>query len=346
MSAETELSLSEIVGLIGEATAIRHLHENGFKISRADMVQTVGHTLMSEDALDAFDCYNLRLLSQLCGEYFHCEVRSQPCRNASSDFFLFNSLCNDNMRMLPNTGDNLFRYHCARKMTSIAVLNKCSEKCNRQSCPIRSYLSIDNYISYLPTLNRMLNTEAGINNHKSSREEFSKRIGKRSEILRCYDNLYDHRIHTVPDPKYDLNDPAQLKEYLKSLKGHPGRIDLFGYKNKKHYCLEVKTNSSRLSKWQIIRLNWMKEQGFSSVIVRTKLRYGNKEELRAMHNSLKVNEIIEKLRPTVCMETFELSNYLKFRDIIPTYKDVEFYNCLSLAGEIDIKAIYDKHELN
>src|SRR6266850_722297 len=46
--------------------------------------------------------------------------------------------------------------------------------------------------------------------------------------------------------------------------GYPGRIDFFGVKDGKPACFEVKANRGRLSRWQFIRLQWMKNQGFDA----------------------------------------------------------------------------------
>jgi len=334
-----EISNQEIIGKIGESKAISTLTEMGFKICRADEINTVGQSLMSNTTLSEFDCPNLYLLSYLCSQYFHCHVTAQPCLNSSPHFFSFNlkggtpaSL--GNYRNMENKG---FRYDCANKMSNVAILNKCGDKCKIKVCPIKSYLTIDHYISIFPGLNRMLSTEDGIKGLNRQIEDFEQTMGRESEAKKCYNYL---------DTNHDIVDffgyLGSKKKYDKHLRSHPGRIDLFGYKDEKYYCLEVKTNSSQLSPWQVIRLNWMKEQGFASAIIRINLKYPNKEQLFELYKSSTMEELIGILKPALSIEEFELSDYPIFHDIIPSTADVKFYNCRWLSLELDIKAIYDK----
>jgi hypothetical protein len=344
-----EISIQEIIGKIGEATAIKKLTKMDFKICRADLINTVGHSLMLNDTLSEFDCANLYLLSYLCADYFRCVVKSQPCLNASAQFFALN-MHHSSFIAYPNTGDNRFRYHCARSMSHVAILDKCGNACALKVCPIKSYLTIDHYVQVFPTLNRMLTTEEGLNGYKRQIEELTRVLGEEPAIKKCDKYLdRDYVLNPFDTNKYDLNDSAQLKEYLKSSsrqgrQGHPGRIDLFGYKDTQYYCLEVKTNSSKLSLWQVIRLNWMKEHGFAAAIVRVSLKYQDKNHLLEMYNSSasKMEELLEILNPTISIEEFELSNYPKFHNFIPSTNEVAFYNCRWLSYEMDIKAIYEK----
>ena len=117
--------------------------------------------------------------------------------------------------------------------------------------------------------------------------------------------------------------------------GHPGRIDLFAFKNGKHYCLEVKVNTSRLSIWQILRLNWMKEQGFESCVFRVLLNVRDKEQLVDLYNQSKIVEAFEIVDAKYEIEEFSLSKHKSGRklpkhksvqELIPSVKEVEFLN--------------------
>jgi hypothetical protein len=91
-------------------------------------------------------------------------------------------------------------------------------------------------------------------------------------------------------------------------KGYPGRIDYFAFKDQQYYCIEVKTNSSRLSRWQFIRLHWMKEYGFNSKIARvsTKTDDLNKSNI----------ELVD----------FQISDYPEYLDDIPTKEELSYFS--------------------
>ena len=316
--------------------AIRTLSEMDYKICRADGINTVGHTLMCSDTLREFDCPNLYLLSHLCAENFWCRVESQPCLNSSSNFYAFNLNAGDVETLINyhKMGRKGFRSDCAGKMSNIVILNKCGDKCKIKVCPIKSYLTIDSYVAILPGLNRMLSTEDGMKGINRQIEEIERVTGKESEVKKC--DKYRDTSHDIVDLFGSI---GSKKKYDKHLRNHPGRIDLFGYKNGQYYCLEVKTNNSQLSPWQVMRLNWMKEQGFASAIIRVNLKYQNKDHLFELYNSTPMEELIEILKPTLSIEEFDLLDYPKYHDIIPSAADVEFYNCKWLSLELDIRAM-------
>ena len=192
-------------------------------------------------------------------------------------------------------------------MSFMAILNKCADECSVERCPIKIYLAIHSYISIAPTLYRMLNSDEGIEGYKRLNTEFSKVIGKEPDTQRCYKYLAIQG---------DAEDLILRKKKLYAT-SNPDSIDLFGFKNNENHCFEVKTNGGKLSPWQVIRLNWMKEHGFPASVIRVNLKYSDKNQLLELYNSSTMGEIIEMLNPTLLIEDFELSDYQNSHDIVP-----------------------------
>jgi VRR-NUC domain len=329
-----KISFQEIIGKIGEATAIRSLTESGYKVCRADAIDTVGHSLMFTESLTEFDCNNLSLLASLCLKHCYCEVKSKPCKTSPEEFFSF--YARPEGPNLPNFGDNRFRPYCAIKMSFMAILDKCGNECSVRNCSIKAYLAIDHYISICSTLYRILNSEKGIEGEKQQREGIDRVLGKEPEVQECYQYLDEHR---------DTENLILRKKRLYDNRhtGYPGRIDLVGLKDNNNHLFEVKTNRGKLSPWQVIRLNWMKQHGFPVGIIRVDLNFGDKNRLIELYGLSDMGAVIETLSPTMSIEDFELSDYSNFHDIIPKEVEVKFFNYRWLITEFYHKAVSDNH---
>jgi hypothetical protein len=107
-------------------------------------------------------------------------------------------------------------------------------------------------------------------------------------------------------------------------------IDLFGFKDGKHSCFEIKATMSRCperpTRWQVIRLNWMKQQGFEACILRVFLRKQDQKLLLDLYSQSRITEAIAILEPHCDIEEFDLSNYQHFQDSMPSLEDIESYN--------------------
>ena len=275
-----EISFQKMLGSIGEYYAVKTLTDKGYSVCRADNINFVGHSLLTDASLRELDCSEIEKLSGLCRRLYRCEVANYPCENSVSEFFQPNRDPIPYLRF-PNTGDNKFRFYCAINMTYIVVLEKCRLICERKTCPIRSYLKIDSYI---------------------------------------------HNLYNYYPRKLKLDDPVQYGEWSRFWGGHPGRIDLFGHRNGETFCIEVKVNKSRPSKWQVIRLEWMKREGFGSHIFRVRFDSREKEQIKQMFMEDKNDEILELLQPDYEIEEFDLSEFIKVKDSIPSREDVILYN--------------------
>lgn len=60
-------------------------------------------------------------------------------------------------------------------------------------------------------------------------------------------------------------------------KSHPGRYDFIGFKEGKHFAIEVKVNSSKLNYWQKVRLNLMRRYGCEVFVLKVSI---SKEQLQ------------------------------------------------------------------
>jgi len=83
------------------------------------------------------------------------------------------------------------------------------------------------------------------------------------------------------------------KVWHKYWEGHPGRLDFFVEKNNDYSTWDVKVNNSKLSKWQLIRLAWMKQFGYKCGIIRILFndkefykikKYWQKEDYQSIYN--------------------------------------------------------------
>ena len=150
---------------------------------------------------------------------------------------------------------------------------------------------------------------------------------------------YIHNFYNNNHKKISLQGSSQYKEWSKLWYGYPGRIDLFGFKDGNYYCFEVKVNTSRLSRWQIIRLHWMKEQGYNSHILSVSLTNRYKKELVDLYHQSNIADIIESLNPRCDMKEFKLSDYQNSYEFVPSNEEVEYYS------KIDYQWIAYKVEL-
>jgi hypothetical protein len=137
---------------------------------------------------------------------------------------------------------------------------------------------------------------------------------------------YIHNFYNHYPKKFNLDDPPQHKEWSKLWYGHPGRIDLFGFKDGNYYCFEVKVNTSILSRWQIIRLNWMKCQGYNSHILLVSLTNPYKKELVNLYHNMGIADLVQLLKPSCEIKEFHLADYKNSEEFVPIHEDLEYYN--------------------
>ena len=139
-------------------------------------------------------------------------------------------------------------------------------------------------------------------------------------------NGYIHNFYDYYPRKFKHDDPVQHKEWSNLWAGHPGRIDFFAHRNGQSFLIEVKVNKSEPSKWQIVRLDWMKKEGFGSYIFRVKFAVKDKEQLRQLFTEGKNDVALELLQPSYEMVEFDLNEFIKAKVIIPSREDVLRYN--------------------
>jgi hypothetical protein len=240
----------------------------------------------------------------MCAERPQCGVPNVPCQNAASEFFTFNP---SPPKFLPGfvlaEGDNRFRHeYCGKHLSYLAITGQCDATCDVAPCFIKSYLQVNAYIRNLHSF------------HALSPEK-RKRSGR-----------------DPTDPEFlPARDSAQWTQFWN---GHPGRIDLFGVKDGKPVCLEVKANRGRLSRWQFIRLQWMKNQGFNANIVRVKLDTTGKNELLRLFNDSRKDEAFAMSKPECHLEEIDANCHEDFKKLVPDPQKIQDYNtkCSCWAG--------------
>jgi len=299
-----KLTIADVLGDIGERAAVDWLGSQGYRVCRADVIEYIGHSLWIRDSLSECDCQRLTLLTGMCAQRPECGVPNVPCQNAASEFFTFNPTP---PKFVPGyvlaEGDNRFRHHyCGMHLSYLAITGQCDATCDITPCFIKAYLQINAYIHNLYNL------------HALSPEK-----RKRSGL--------------------DLTDPEFLParasaQWTQFWNGYPGRIDFFGVKDGKPACFEVKANRGRLSRWQFIRLQWMKNQGFDANIVRVKLDTTNKNELLRLFNDSKKDEAVAMSKPECHAEEISPDSYEDFRQFVPNPRQIQEYNtkCSCWAG--------------
>lgn len=110
--------------------------------------------------------------------------------------------------------------------------------------------------------------------------------------------------------------------------GHPGRLDYFAAKDGVPYVIEVKANTSRLSRWQAIRLEWMKRLGFNSYVAHVKFDYADGPNSAKLYYQSRPHSLLRKISPTVTLKEFNLKDYPQFREDIPTRREVDQLNTI------------------
>lgn len=106
---------------------------------------------------------------------------------------------------------------------------------------------------------------------------------------------------------YSYMTALQQKERRKYWIGHPGRLDFFAKNEGKYYCIESKVNSSKLSLWQHIRMNWMMKCGYIAQIYNIKIKYPDKEKLIKTYSEEGVNSAIELVKPELHIINYSYS---------------------------------------
>lgn len=299
-----KLTIADVLGDIGECAATDWLGKQGYRVCRADVIENIGHSLWIRDSLSECDCQRLTLLTGMCAERPKCGVPNVPCQNAANEFFAFNP---SPPQFLPGfilaEGDNHFRHHyCGTHLSYLAITGQCDSTCDVAPCFIKAYLQINAYIKNLYSL------------HATSPER---------------------RKHFGLDPTDPIWLPARdSAQWTQFWSGHPGRIDFFGVKDGEPVCLEVKANKGRLSRWQFIRLQWMKNQGFNANIVRVKLDTTSKNELLRLFNDSKKDEAFAMSKPECHLEEIDGDCYEDFRQLVPDPQKIQEYNtkCSCWAG--------------
>ena len=300
----SEPNIKQIIGDLGEVYAADALRNQGYLLCRADRIGSVGHSLLGRESLQEWDCGGLRILAKMCRESFECDVDGTPCQN-SSRFYEFNPEPSDYF-MDTADEDGRFKVHCAYKMSYLAILDECASLCDTRICPIKSYLTINNYIHSL------YDVHASIGIIPTVQRTAQMQLPGLSGFVK-------------PDSEIE-QDGSSYAERRRFWRGHPGRIDLFGFKDGEHCCLEVKVNSARLNKWQIIRLNWMREQGIAALVVRVRLGDVLPDLLTSLYHQDRIMDAIELFKPSLELEEFRLSDYGGHRALVPDDNEVKYYN--------------------
>jgi len=274
-----KLTVPKVYGNLGEIFAIKQLSRDGYEVCRADRIDCLGHSLLTDESKKNFDCQNLFELSKLCKKHFKCRVENiiKPCEDRNSTFYKFNP--NPSQYFSP-VNDGKFNYYCALKLSYTASLDISDQLFKGKYLFLRRYLQIHNYIH----------------------------------------NCYDY-----PYKKFDESDEQQLKAFFKFWDGHPGRIDLFALKNNQYYCYEVKVNTSKLKKWQVVRLHWMKTHGYNAGVYRVKFRVKDNDWLFSMFEQEKYEEIFDKINPDFEIEDFNLLKFKQYQEAIPSETQIKKY---------------------
>lgn len=129
-------------------------------------------------------------------------------------------------------------------------------------------------------------------------ENFSPRNRFILDYLMCssfIDNYY--QSESAARKNYLNMSELEKKEWHKYWSGHPGRLDFFAKKDDEYYCIDSKVNSSKLSLWQHIRMNWMMKCGYVSQIYNVKIKYPDKEKLIRIYLENGINSAIESVAP-------------------------------------------------
>ena len=123
-----------------------------------------------------------------------------------------------------------------------------------------------------------------------------------------------------------LSNLKKYKNHSEFWKGHPGRIDYFAFKDQKYYCIEVKANTSRPTRWQVIRLNWMKEHGFKSLIAKVSITIDDFERASAQILSDSIDQYLMEINPTIELVDVSMSDYPEYLDDIPNKDELAYFS--------------------
>lgn len=136
--------------------------------------------------------------------------------------------------------------------------------------------------------------------------------------MSCYlQNLYNYsETHSYKNMQHS-------EEFHSYWEGFPGRIDLFAYKNEQKFCLEVKTNTPQPSKWQVMRLQWMKDHGHNVGIVRVRFQIREMSKVVDLYKQNQFDTIIQELDPSYDIEDFDITHYPQYSVTLPHEKTLQ-----------------------
>lgn len=139
-------------------------------------------------------------------------------------------------------------------------------------------------------------------------EDFSPRNQFILDYLMCSSFIQNYYYSKPNAEKNDSYMTAlQQKESRKYWIGHPGRLDFFAKNESEHYCIDSKVNSSKLSLWQHIRMNWMMKCGYVSQIYNVKIKYPDKDKLIKTYSEEGVNSALELVKPELQIINYNYS---------------------------------------
>lgn len=129
---------------------------------------------------------------------------------------------------------------------------------------------------------------------RSYLEDVSPRNQFILDHLLCSSFIGNHyQLEAKAGKDYLSMSEVEKKEWNKYWNGHPGRLDFFAKKDGDYYCIDAKVNSSRLSLWQHVRMNWMMKCGYISQIYNVKVKYPDKEKLITTYSEEGVESAID-----------------------------------------------------
>lgn len=263
-------SIQKILGDIGELFVQRHLSNHSDSYTKSDKIDFLAQHLLQEDLKENFD-YSIdaiRALTQRCRNSTKC-VRFDPSmRPCLNDEFYRRNKYPEQSIDIHETGNNKFRFYCANKLSKLEIMSYLEQFSPRNKF-ILDYLFCSSFIHNYYQSESIARDEAG----------------------KDYLNMSE----------------LEKKEWSKYWKGHPGRLDFFAKKNDDFYCIDSKVNSSKLSLWQHVRMNWMMKNGHISQIYNVKIKYPDKEKLIKTYVKYSANAALELVSPELHIIDYEYS---------------------------------------
>lgn len=263
-------SIQKVLGEMGEHFVQRHLSSHSDSYTRADGINFLAEHLLREDLKEDFD-YSadaIRALTDRCRSSSKCVRFDANERPCLKDEFYEKNYNFDLGMDEHDTGDNKFRYYCADKLSKLEIMSYLEEFSPRNQF-ILDYLITSFFI------------DKYYQSDSLAREAAGKDYSNMSEL--------------------------EKKEWSKYWNGIPGRLDFFAKKNGKYYCIDAKVNSSKLSLWQHVRMNWMMKCGHISQIYNVKIKYPDKEELIKTYAKYGVNSALELASPELQIIEYDYS---------------------------------------